>query len=31
VALPRNLHLAQQMGLGTTDFRSLDPVDVQGA
>ena len=31
VALPHNLHLAQQMGLGTTDFRSLDPVDVQGA
>jgi uncharacterized protein (DUF362 family) len=31
LALPGNLRLAQQMGLGTIDFRSLDPVEVQGA
>jgi uncharacterized protein (DUF362 family) len=29
VALPKNLHLAQQLGLGTIDFRSLDPVEVR--
>lgn len=29
VALPGNLHLAQQMGLGTIDFRSLNPVDLR--
>jgi uncharacterized protein (DUF362 family) len=28
-ALPANLRIAQQMGLGTIDFRSLNPVDVQ--
>jgi len=27
--LPGNLRIAQEMGLGTIDFRSLDPVDVQ--
>ena len=31
VALPGNLQIAQQMGLGTTDFRSLNPVEVQSA
>ena len=27
--LPGNLRIAEQMGLGTTDFRSLDPIEVQ--
>ncbi len=29
--LPGNLHLAQKMGLGTVDFRSLDPLEVEAA
>jgi uncharacterized protein (DUF362 family) len=29
VPLPDNLNIAQQMGLGTVDFRSLNPVEVQ--